>query len=253
MKTFVIQLEAHDDLVSVRDKLRGVKASRVVLIWPKSGKVVADYFSLSLLMREADRQGVVLGLITKDAEAKENARELGIPVFTSLGMAERSRWHLTRKRKIERRPPVGYEPLVIEREALHPSVKGTRLHEFGQVVLFLISLISLAAIAFFLVPSAVVKVTMPKTSQEVTFAVQVSPKASSVNLAGTIPGEVVTLELSGTKTGVSSSTTMAGIVPAEGVITLKTFRIRRFKFQRVPLFCIPPPMKSVLFHSRMQP
>ena len=182
---------------------------------------MADYFSLSLLMREADRQGVVLGLITKDAEAKENARELGIPVFTSLGMAERSRWHPMRKRKIERRPPVGYEPLVIEREALHPSVKGTRLHEFGQVVLFLISLISLAAIAFFLVPSAVVKVTMPKTSQEVTFAVQVSPKASSVNLAGTIPGEVVTLELSGTKTGVSSSTTMAGIVPAEGVITLK--------------------------------
>jgi hypothetical protein len=221
MKTFVIQLEAHDDLVSARDRLRGVKASRVVLVWPKSGKVLSDYFSLSLLMREADRQGVMLALITKDAEARENARELGIPVFDSLGMAERSRWHPIKRRKIERRPPVGYETLVIERESLHPPLKGTRLHEFGQVVLFLISLLSLGAIALFLVPSAVVKVSLPKTIQEVTFTVQVSPKVSGVNLAGTIPGEVVTLELSGTQTGVSSNKTRVGTVPAEGVITLK--------------------------------
>lgn len=200
---------------------------------------MADYFSLSLLMREADRQGVMLALITKDAEARENARELGISVFDSLSIAERSRWQPIRRRKIEHRPPVGYETLVIERESLHPSKKGTMLHEVGQVVLFLISLLSLAAIALFLVPSAMVKISLTKTIQEMTFTVQVSPKASSVNLAGTLPGEVMTLELSDTKTGVSSNKTRVGTVPAEGVITLKNLSAQT----------IPVPKGTAFLHS----
>ncbi len=220
MKTFIIQLESHDDLDSTRDKLKGAKARRAILVWPKSGKAVADFYSLSLLQREAKRQGLAIGFISSLAEVRENANILGIPVFESLSQAERSVWSTPVRPHIDRKAPQGYQYLAAERERLYPQRKNTRLHEFGRAMLFLVSILSLAVLVLFFTPSAAVKIAPHKTEQSISFDVRVNPSANEVNLAGVIPGQTVRLELSGTQTGTSSGQTRVGSASASGELQL---------------------------------
>jgi hypothetical protein len=218
MKTFVIQLEEHDDLTSARDKLKGAKAQRVVFVWPKSGKGLSDHYSLSWLKREAERLGLVISFISSNHEVRENARLLGIPLFPSLSQAERVRWKNPRSAHIDRRAPLGYQTLVEERERLHPAIKTGRIHELGQAALFLIGILSLAAMILFFLPSAEVRITPQKTSQNVVINVKVDPNASGVNPAGVIPGRVVSMELSGSETAASSGRTRVAAASATGVL-----------------------------------
>lgn len=220
MKTFIIQLEPHDDLDSARDKLKGAKARRAIIVWPKSGRALADYYSLSLLQREAERQGVALGFISHQAAVRENAKFLGIPVFSSLSQAERSVWKSPVRKNISWREPLGYQSLVTERERLHPAKKITRLHEFGRAMLFLVSILSLVVLVLFFLPSADVRIFPHKSDQSISLDIRVNPNVNEINLAGVIPGEKENLELSAARTGSSSGSTQVGSATASGALEL---------------------------------
>jgi hypothetical protein len=248
MKTFIIQLEPHDDLNSARDKLKGAKARRVIFVWPKSGKGLADYYSLSLLRRQAERQGVEISFITQNAEVTENARLMGIPLFTSLSQAERSTWKSSRPGRINRRAPIGYQNLVIGRERLYPKLKPTRFHEFGQVMLFLIGILSLVSLVLFFIPSATVTIVPQKTSQDVTFDFIVNPTVKEINLAGIIPGNVVTVEVEGRKTAASSGKTQVGVSPASGALQLTNYSGSILDIPQGTLF-IPVSQQNLSFQT----
>jgi hypothetical protein len=94
VKVQVVNLEPEDDHISVREKLRWTKAPRVVFVWPGRGRVLTRLLDLKLLQRQAERQGTQIGLVTLDPDAIHNARELGIPVFETLGEIETGRWHV---------------------------------------------------------------------------------------------------------------------------------------------------------------
>ena len=220
MKTYIIQLAAHDDLVSARDKLAWAKARRVILIWPKTGKVLGDYYSLSLLKREADRQGMAISFITKSEGVRENARILGIPVFDSVNIAEHQPWHALQKKKIEHKTLTGYDSLVEQRDQLHPLHKPSRMKEFGRIVIFIVTLIAVLGLGMFFYPSAVVRIFPQREDQKVSLAVSVNPLISEVSLSGIIPGHKTSLELSGTKTGTSTGVVRMGVTKATGVLTV---------------------------------
>jgi hypothetical protein len=220
MKTYIIQLEAHDDLVSARDKLAWAKARRVILIWPKTGKVLSDYYSLSLLKREADRQGVNISFITKSDGVRENARLLGVPVFASVNKAEHRPWQTLHKRKIEHKLLAGYDGLIEQRDQLHPPYKPSRMKEFGRIVIFIVTLIAVLGLGMFFYPSAVVTIFPQRADQKMTLAVNVNPSISEVSLSGVIPGRKTTLELSGTKTGTSTGVVRMGVTKSSGVLTV---------------------------------
>lgn len=40
MKTHVVQLERDDDVVSARDKMLWSKAPRILVVWPRRGRVL---------------------------------------------------------------------------------------------------------------------------------------------------------------------------------------------------------------------
>ncbi len=220
MKTYIIQLEAHDDLVSARDKLAWAKASRVIFIWPKAGKVLSDYYSLSLLKREADRQGVNISFITKSEGVRENARLLGIPVFDSVNNAEHRPWQNLQKRKMEHKTLTGYDALVEQRDQLHPLRKPSRMKEFGRIVIFIVTLVAVLGLGMFFYPSAVVRIFPQREDQKVTLAVNVNPSISEVSLSGVLPGRKTSLELSGTKTGTSTGVVRMGVTKATGMLTV---------------------------------
>src|SRR5215207_11743402 len=105
MKTQIITLESHDDLISVRDRLSWAKTPRILLVWPKYEKVTLRQVDLKVLQRHAASLGAQLGLVTRARHVREDAEALRIPVFESTGQAQRVAWPKPRRRKWPRRAP----------------------------------------------------------------------------------------------------------------------------------------------------
>ncbi len=92
MKQQIIQLERHDDVVSVRDRLGFLQADRVLLVWPERGSILQRRLDLVLIQRETSRMNAKLGLVTDDFTVIEHADELNIPVFYSIKEARSARY-----------------------------------------------------------------------------------------------------------------------------------------------------------------
>src|ERR1044071_383921 len=100
MKTQIIMLESHDDLISVRDRMSWAKTPRILLVWPKYEKVTLRQVDLKILQRHALSLGAQLGLVTRTRRVREDAEALKIPVFASTGQAQRVAWPRPRRRKL---------------------------------------------------------------------------------------------------------------------------------------------------------
>ena len=105
MKTKIITLESHDDLISVRDKLSWAKTPRILLVYPKYAKVTLRLLDLKVLQRHADSLGAQLGIVTRRMKVRHEAESLGIPVFTSSASAQRDVWAAPAPRT-QRTPPL---------------------------------------------------------------------------------------------------------------------------------------------------
>src|SRR5512141_814259 len=99
MKTQIITLESHDDLISVRDRMSWAKTPRILLVWPKFEKVTLRQVDLKVLQRHASSLGAQLGLVTRARRVRDDAEALHIPVFESTGQAQRVAWPKPRRRR----------------------------------------------------------------------------------------------------------------------------------------------------------
>src|SRR5512138_1642491 len=89
MKTQIITLESHDDLISVRDRMSWAKTPRILLVWPKYEKITLRQVDLKVLQRHAASLGAQLGLVTRRRRVRVEAEALHIPVFESTGQGRR--------------------------------------------------------------------------------------------------------------------------------------------------------------------
>ena len=55
MKTTILHLEEHDDVITVQDRLGWAKSPRALLIWPDEGRILTRQLDLVLLQRTARR------------------------------------------------------------------------------------------------------------------------------------------------------------------------------------------------------
>jgi hypothetical protein len=93
-----IQLEMSDDAASVRDRLSFLRGNRVLLIWPEEGTILTRKLDLVLIQREAMRRSIRLALVTHDPQVIQNATELNISTFETIGASERGRWRRGRSK-----------------------------------------------------------------------------------------------------------------------------------------------------------
>src|SRR5512144_2386422 len=94
MKTYIVQLEDHDDVISARDKISWSKARRILLVWPGKGRVLERRVDLLLLQRHSHQLGAQLAFATRSREVRAHARELGIPVFPNAVIAQQLAWRV---------------------------------------------------------------------------------------------------------------------------------------------------------------
>ncbi|RPI29894.1 MAG: hypothetical protein EHM70_15280 [Chloroflexota bacterium] len=197
MKTHIIQLDPHDDFISVRDKIGWRQATRIVLVWPSHEPVLNRRLDLELLLRHSARQGTQMAIVTGDRDVRLIARQLKIPVFKTLRQAQSARWRGGRPRRIrlERNEPrPDYYAL---REQLRPpgpawaASKGVRQGFYAISALVLLTLV-----AVFL-PGAAITLTPKNQIQEITLTVSAGPNVTSATLSGDLPARYTSAVVEG--------------------------------------------------------
>jgi hypothetical protein len=174
VKTQIVYLSPTDDADSARDKLAWVKSSRVLLIWPDRGRVLADRLELVQIQRFAQKRNIQLGLLSFDSEVRQLAQELSIPVFDSLDDLPEERWkdgrfrsiashEQTYERRLKRASPPGAERAPTWADGF----QKTRIRVPASVVLALLFMV-----VAIVVPSARVVLALPRETQEITFTFQ---------------------------------------------------------------------------------
>ena len=219
MKTQIITLESHDDLISVRDRMSWAKTPRILLIWPKYEKVTLRQVDLKVLQRHALTLGAQLGLVTRARRVRQEAESLRIPVFESTGQAQRLAWPKPRRRRWVQRPPrkdlrEHREQVLVRAEAwrAHPAVR------VGGVILGVAAVLMLVAL---FIPRAEVVLHPQWKTQSVVLPVIAGRSIESVFITGTIPAREKRVIVEGTQT---VNVTGRGVTPQSQARGRVTFR-----------------------------
>ncbi|MBC7875786.1 MAG: baseplate J/gp47 family protein [Anaerolineales bacterium] len=194
MKTQIITLESHDDLISVRDKFSWAKTPRILLVWPKYEKVTLRLLDLKVLQRHADSLGAQLGLVTRRANVRRDAESLGIPVFASTTTAQKDLWpkNISRSQRI---PKVPRRDLRQVRDTVYEKEASWRISLLGRVITFTAGVIAVLIVAGLFVPSATLTLYPQSQTQSVVIPVSASESVDSVSVTGVIPARPLSVKV----------------------------------------------------------
>ncbi|HLA87982.1 MAG TPA: baseplate J/gp47 family protein [Anaerolineales bacterium] len=192
MKTKIIILETHDDLISVRDKLSWAKTPRILLVWPKYEKVTLRLLDLKVLQRHADSLGAQLGLVTRRAKVRRDAESLRIPVFNSTTSAQKDPWPepVPRTQRIPKPPRPALRQM---RDSIYEKEPVWRTSLLGRVVTFTAGVIAVLAVAGLFVPRAAVTLYPESQTRSIVIPVNASPSFETVSVTGNIPAQTLSV------------------------------------------------------------
>ena len=256
MKTQIIQLEPHDDTISVRDKLGWSQTGRVILVWPARGRLLDRRLDLVLLLRHSQSLGVQIALVTNDREVRSQAKLLGISVYRSIRKAQNSRWKRPSRKKIPTSlgEKEGQDRILKVHEILtnplHRKRETQALSPPLRIGLFTLGVLAVLSIAAVLIPSADITITPETRRQEINLHVQANESVEKINLTGILPirkintivegrGSIQTTGIVNIPTSYASGvalfknlTDQALIIPA-GTVVSTSDSAQRFSTQRV--------------------
>jgi len=219
MKTQIITLESHDDLISVRDRMSWAKTPRILLVWPKYEKVTLRQVDLKVLQRHALTLGAQLGLVTRARRVRQEAEALRIPVFESTGQAQRLAWPKPRRRRWVQRPP--RKDLREQREQVFVREEAWRAHPATRVGAFILGVAAVLVLVALFIPRAEVVLQPQSKTQSVVLPVIAGRSIESVFITGTIPAYEKRVIVEGTQTVI---VTGRGVTPQSQARGRVTFR-----------------------------
>jgi hypothetical protein len=228
MKTQIVQLEAHDDYISVRDRMGWGQTTRVLLVWPLRGRILNRRLDLILLKRHSDALGSQLALVTRDRDVRYHADRLNIPVYKSIRAAEESRWRPPRRRRKRARASTPIIPKSSDREKpdlaalqeqAHPPSPRWLRHPIVRISFFTLGVLSMLVIAALFIPSAEIHITPATIRESVTIDVNASPDHKAVDISGAVPTYWDTVIVEGRGTTAASGETSIPRQSATGRVT----------------------------------
>lgn len=192
MKTQIIQLEPHDDTISVKDKMDWSQTPRVLLEWPNEGKILRNRLDLVLLERYCSTNGSQLALLTKDQQVIDQAEEAGIPVFQIRSEAQLQPWGKSFREFIRQevvlRSQQPRENPIIEKDE---KTGGHQLPPWARILLFTLAVAAVLAIGATLLPSATVSLSAGSNQRDIIIPIQAIRDQEGINISGIIPAQVL--------------------------------------------------------------
>lgn len=202
MKTQIITLASHDDLVSVRDRMSWAKSPRILLVWPAQAQVALQPLDLRILQQHASSLGAQLGLVTRRGEIRRDATSFGIPVFHTTADAQRRAWPRSR-RGGRRTPAAGRHSAAELREwsqKLQARGEPWTSRPAPRIGFFTLAVLAVISIALLFVPRAEVQLIPIKEEQSAVIAVEFDEPGSAGVLGGTVPSRGHNITVSGNRT-----------------------------------------------------
>ena len=244
MKTQIITLESHDDLISVRDRMSWAKTPRILLVWPKYEKVTLRQVDLKVLQRHALSLGAQLGLVTRARRVRQDAEALKIPVFESTGQAQRLAWPRIRRRRWLQHAP--RKDLREQREQVLAKEEAWRVHPATRVGAFLLGVASVLFLVALFIPRAQVVLHPQSKTQSVVLPVIAGSSVESVFITGSIPAREKRVLVEGTQTVV---VTGQGVTPQSKAKGSVTFRNLTQQAVTIPLGTVVRTVDNLRFET----
>lgn len=217
MKTQVIQLDPHDDGISVRDKMSWAKTERILLVYPRRSRILARALDLRLLQRHAVGLGAQLAIVAQLDGVRQVARELGIPIFKTAAIAQRRAWG--EKASIEMPVRRNQRPDLRQmRREVFPDEPRWRNLLGIRLLFFSLAVLAVLALVLLFLPSATVRLAPKTQMQSLTISASASSKVATVNLTGSIPARLTFTVLERSKTASVTGTLIIPNTSAEGLV-----------------------------------
>jgi hypothetical protein len=207
VKTQIVQLELHDDYISVRDRMGWGQTTRILLVWPHRGAILRRRLDLTLVKRHSAALGSQLALVTRDREIRYQADLLNIPVYKSVREAEQSLWRHPRKRKKsaglkripsrEDRKTHTKPDLTSMRDQAHPNPPAWLMHPAVRILIFTLGVLSMFVVAAVFIPSAEIFVIPATKTETIIIDVVANPDQKTVDLSGAVPAHIKSVEVAG--------------------------------------------------------
>ena len=231
MKTHLLVLESHDDLISVKDKMSWAKTPRILLIWPKGERIALRPLDLKMLQRQARSLGATLGLVARDPRIRREAAALGLPVFASPRAAQADLWPVPKLPKFPkfRKSPADLRAL---RDEARPAQARWQAHPLVRVGFFALGVLAALTLAALFLPHAEITLSPESKIQGLTIPVAADPALKLVYITGNIPARVTTLENAG---GQQIPSTGAAAVPESEAKGVARFRNLTASKIQIPL------------------
>jgi len=220
MKTQLIPLESHDDLISVRDRMSWAKTPRILLVWPKSERIALRPLDLKVLQRHAASLGAQLGLVTRYHNIRREAQAQDIPVFYSTGEAQRSPWperDLGSKREWHK----PRQDLREIQKQVRAREKAWRNYPIVRIGAFMLGVLAVMAIASLFIPRAQIILEAERETQTVSFPVQADPSLSAVFITGSIPWRELRVIVEDNLEMLTTGEVAVPQTKSEGVVTFR--------------------------------
>jgi hypothetical protein len=223
VKVHIIHLDTHDDYVSARDKLGWAKSPRVLIVWPKHGRILNRRLDLVLLQRYASQHNLQIGLVTHDGEVLDHAEALSIPTFDSVDNVADAGW---RRRARGRPKPMPTSPKRKEiaiptsdiQNIFHPKTR-TPLYKFLRVCLLIFILVILGCFTILLISRAELVISPSTKTQTAEFILHLDPSLDSPGLDDSIPSQLITVRVSDDLRLPTSGEVAVAASPANGFVT----------------------------------
>jgi hypothetical protein len=198
----VIELEDHDDVNTVRDRLLTAQSPRVLLVIPWDSPSLRTPVDMQVVRRTGEANGIEVAIASTEGEVRAAAHDVGLPAFRSVDAAQRkARWHKPRDEEDELKPwaPSKRKRREAERAAVERNqavVQSARRHPAWialKIGIFVLALLVVAFAALAIIPNA--QITLVPQSTKITAAINViaDPGAEEVDaMTGHVPSSEVT-------------------------------------------------------------
>jgi hypothetical protein len=226
VKTQLLALESHDDLISVKDQMSWAKTPRILLIWPKGERIALRPLDLKMLQRHARSLGATLGLVTRDPRVRREAAALHLPVFDSPRMAQADLWPVPAKPVFRPSRRVNLRAL---RDESHPSRARWQANPVIRMGFFALGVLAVLALVVLFLPHAEITLSPESKTQSLQIPVVADPALKSVFIAGNIPAREVTREIAGSQQILSTGETAVPQAEAKGVARFRNLTASRIQ------------------------
>ncbi len=171
----IIHLQPDDDLALLRHQMRQARDGRVVIVLPWDTRLFSRPLDGELVLREAERLGIEVAVVSEDPDRRAYVRWIGLPAFASVEEAVAARdWPYPERPSLEPPPRAWWEEEIpLQPPPARPLPTWARgVRQGVRVTVFIATLFLIVAFAYAVVPQATV--TLVPTVQTVRTVVSVT-------------------------------------------------------------------------------